>query len=156
MGKHSAVRVDLSGIIEASLLEVPIREGSEQGGELNWSEAERRIRKQVVPGTTAVLKCDGVERRKVTSNRTDRIGMRTGVSTNQTKTISYDMLCHAFETLQATGRFDSEDFRRKFAKKYEAAPCRYSMTGGVLVEVGLAKLVAGRGEDACYYVIEPS
>jgi hypothetical protein len=78
--------------------------------------------------------------------------MRTGAATKQTKTISYDMLRHAFETLEECGRFDSGDFRSKFAEAYDAAQCRFSMTGGVLVEVGLAELIPGTGEKACHYV----
>jgi hypothetical protein len=119
---------------------------------MNWAKVELLIRKRIIPRETEVLKCDGVERRQVTSNRGDKIGMRTGVTSFQTKAISYEMLCYAFETLQTTGRFDSRAFRSKFSEEYAAAPCRYSMTGGVLVEVGVATLVAGDSEDGCYYL----
>jgi len=122
---------------------------------MDWSEAERRIRRQIVPAS-AVLKCDGIERRKIVSNGTDRITIRTGVSTSQTKTISYEMLKHAFDVLETTGRFDSAAFRRKFQREYAAAPCRYSMTGGVLVEVGVAEIEPGRSEGRCRYIaVEP-
>ena len=118
---------------------------------MEWTEAEQRIREQIVPGT-GVLKCNGLSRRDVISNRPDRIVMRTGVKTAQTKTVSYAMLKHAFDVLQATGRFDSADFRRKFQKEYVAAPCRYSMTGGVLVEVGVARLEPGLSDRSCRYI----
>jgi hypothetical protein len=78
--------------------------------------------------------------------------MRTGAATKQTKTISYDMLRYAFETLERCGRFDSSDFHSKFAEAYDAAPCRFSMTGGVLVEVGLAEIVRGPSDKTCHYV----
>ena len=119
---------------------------------MKWIEAKRLIRGVVLPGKTAILKCDGVGRRAVTAHTAQKISMRTGVATKQTKTISYDMLQHAFETLEGHGRFDSSDFRSKFAEAYDAAPCRFSMTGGVLVEVGLAELVPGPVEKACSYV----
>lgn len=88
----------------------------------------------------------------VTSNSGQTIGMRTGVATRHTKTISYEMLRHAFDTLQAQGRFDSTDFRARFGAEYRSAPCRYSMTGGVLVEVGVAVLVPADAEEGCHYL----
>jgi len=78
--------------------------------------------------------------------------MRTGATTKHTKAITYRMLRHAFDVLQTNGRFDSGDFRLKFDAEYKSAPCRYSMTGGVLVEIEAATLVPGHGEEGCYYV----
>lgn len=119
---------------------------------MKWSQVAQRIRTQVVAGRTSVLKCDGIERRAVTSNTGQRIGMRTGVATRHTKAITYDMLRYGFEVLQARGKFDSADFRAKFSTEYQAAPCRYSTTGGVLVEVGVAILVPGDAEERCHYL----
>ena len=119
---------------------------------MDWSQVERKIRADIIPGTTGVLKCDGIERRTVTSNAGAGIGMRTGVRTGQTKAIKYPMLRLAFESLDLRGRFDLDDFKSRFASEYSAAPCRYSMTGGVLIEIGLAKLVrSSRGEE-CHYL----
>lgn len=118
---------------------------------MKWSEAESRIRVQIVAGRTDILKCDCVRRRPVTSHTAQAIGMRTGATTKQTKWITYDMLRHAFEVLQTKGRFDSADFRLKFDDQYRAAPCRYSMTAGILVEIGAATLSRGIGEG-CYYL----
>jgi hypothetical protein len=78
--------------------------------------------------------------------------MRTGFQTRHTKAITYEMLQLAFDTLNATGRFDSTAFRKAFDAEYRAAPCRYSMTGGVLVELGVASLVPGTGEEGCHYL----
>lgn len=118
---------------------------------MTWQEIEHRLHLEIRPGSSSILKADGRERRTVTSNRGRRIGMRTGVTTKQTKAIDYDMIRDAFETLMLRGRFDSADFRRRFRRAYDAAPCRFSMTGGVLVELGLASLEpAERGEEAVY------
>jgi hypothetical protein len=76
--------------------------------------------------------------------------MRTGK--RQSKAITYEMIEYAFDVLQRTGRFDSRDFRSRFAAEYAAAPCRYSMTGGVLVEVGVATIVPGEGDEECHYL----
>lgn len=119
---------------------------------MTWQQAEALIRTKILPGGRGVLKCDGVERRPVTSHSNSTIGMRTGVTTKQTKAITYQMLRHAFDTLDKQGHFDSADFRSKFDNQYRAAPCRYSMTGGVLVEIGVAKLVQSDGPNGCYYV----
>ena len=116
-----------------------------------WAIAQQRIRSYIVPRHATILKCDGVERRLVTNNTANKISMRTGDEINQTKAITYEMLHAAFDTLQSTGRFTSADFQRRFPREYKAAPCRYSMTGGVLVEVGIAELIPG---DSCDYVLK--
>lgn len=119
---------------------------------MNWSEAEKKIQARVIAGSTSVLKCDGVERRPVTSNNGKKIGMRTGAMTQNTKAITYEMLRYAFEVLQTKGKYDCRDFGSRFGVEYRAAPCRYSMTGGVLVEIGVATLVLGEGEEGCHYL----
>jgi hypothetical protein len=40
----------------------------------------------------------------------------------------------------------------KFAAEYVAAPCRYSMIGGVLVEIGIATLIPSRGDEGYYHL----
>ncbi len=100
-----------------------------------------RIQKEIIPYKTMVSKANGKERRLVTSNEERKIGMKTGVKTNQTKSITYDMVQYALDTLNAKGCFGSSDFRAGFGDKYRSAPCRFSMTGGILVELGLARQV---------------
>jgi len=108
---------------------------------MNWQQLEQRIKNEIEPGRTAILKSNGDERRIVTSNDGRTIRMRTGVETDSDKAISYEMIKSAFETLIEKGKFDSVDFRAQFSKEYRNAPCRYSMTGGVLVELGVAQRV---------------
>jgi hypothetical protein len=55
----------------------------------------------------------------------------------------------------AEGSFDSTDFRARFNDEYNAAPCRFSMTGGILVELGMANLVPGLNEKTCRYTKKP-
>lgn len=114
-----------------------------------WPDVRRRL-KTLGPGR-AILKCDGVGNRQIMNNDSEAISIRTGVKTTQTKAISYEMLEYAFEVLNQTGRFTSADFRRRFGQEYAAAPCRFSMTGGVLVEIGAARLVLGKREGGCAY-----
>ena len=70
-----------------------------------WPDVRRRIT-AVLPGR-AILKCDGIGSRPVTSNDSAAISMRTGVKTAQTKAISYEMLEYALAVLNQTGRFTS-------------------------------------------------
>lgn len=114
-----------------------------------WPDVRRRL-KTLGPGC-AIPKCDGIGHRSVINNGSETISMRTGVKTAQTKAISYEMLEYALSVLNQTGRFTSADFRRRFSQEYTAAPCRFSMTGGVLVEIGAATLVPGTREGRCAY-----
>ena len=117
----------------------------------NWVELAQRIKTEIQQERSAILKSDGDERRPVILNDGQEIGMRTGRTTQAVHTISYDMIRFAFETLSKTGKFDSDDFRSRFASEYGIATCRYSMTGGVLVELGVAvRVITGR--NRCYYV----
>lgn len=118
---------------------------------MNWGELKGRIQTEIRPRHSAILKSNGVERRVVTSNNGRKIGMRTGVKTNQSKAITYEMIEHAYATLSRTGRFDSASFRARFKDEYAAGPCRFSMTGGILVELGVADIVPNEDETTCFY-----
>ncbi|PLS79572.1 MAG: hypothetical protein CYG59_12530 [Chloroflexi bacterium] len=119
---------------------------------MNWQELEKRIESDIIPGRTRILKANGKERRLVTFNTGRKIGMRTGVNTYQTKAITYEMVRDAFNTIEVRGRFDATDFRRSFDKEYRDGPCRFSMTGGILVELGVADLVSTETSQRCYYI----
>ncbi|HLB47078.1 MAG TPA: hypothetical protein VJL59_08620 [Anaerolineales bacterium] len=121
---------------------------------MTWKELEKRIQREIRPRKSAILKADGKERRIVTSNKGGKIGMRTGKETNNTKAVTYEMIRFAFDTVSREGRFDSDDFRNGFRDKYNAAPCRFSMTGGVLVELGIADLIPSEDETTCYYTLK--
>src|SRR5271168_3125405 len=118
---------------------------------MTWESTKNKIDTDIVPGKTGILKCRGTERRLVTALSKTEIHMRTGVKSKQEKKITFTMVKRGFETLQSVGRFTSEDFRAVFGKEYKDAPCRYSMTGGVLVEIGVARRVPGSNDKSCYY-----
>lgn len=122
---------------------------------MNWQELEKRVQTEIRPHRSRILKADGKGRRLVTSNRGRKIGMRTGVKTSQSKAITYDMIKYAFETLSTKGSFDSTDFCACFNDEYDAAPCRFSMTGGILVELDVAKIVPSANEETCHYTKKP-
>jgi len=119
---------------------------------MTWNIIEQKLKSRIIPKHTRILKSDGTGRRLVVSNDGVKIGMETGVQTAQTKAITYDMIRNAYETLVGKGRFDSSDFRKKYQREYEAGPCRYSMVGGVLVELGVARLMSARSNRSCYYL----
>jgi len=119
---------------------------------MTWSIIEQKLKSHIIPKKNKILKCDGNGRRLVVSNDGVKIGMETGLQTAQTKAITYDMIKNAYETLMEKGRFDSSDFRKKYQSEYEAGPCRYSIVGGVLVELGVARLKSARSNRSCYYL----
>ena len=108
---------------------------------MKWDTIAKQIKTEIIPNESRILKSDGDERRLVVSNDGKEIGMRTGVETETVHTISYEMIRFAFEAVSKTGKFDSSDFRRQFKAEYKAATCRYTMTGGILVELGIAKRI---------------
>jgi len=119
---------------------------------MTWNIIEQKLKNNIIPKRTKILKCDGAGRRLVVSNDGVKIGMETGLQTAQTKAITYEMIKNAYESLIGKGRFDSSDFRKKYQSEYEAGPCRYSMVGGVLVELGVARLMSAVSSRSCYYV----
>jgi len=119
---------------------------------MTWNIIEQELKSRIIPKRTRILKCDGTGRRLVVSNDGVKIGMETGVQTAQTKAITYDMIRNAYETLIGKGRFDSSDFRKNYQSEYAAGQCRYSMVGGVLVELGVARLMSARSNRSCYYL----
>jgi hypothetical protein len=116
---------------------------------MNWQDLEQRIRTEIQPGHRGILKCKGDKRRPIISNDGHKIAMRTGVETNTAHTISYKMIQYAFERLSKNGALNSADFRARFGREYKNATCRYSMVGGVLVEMGVAQ--RHPIGNSCYY-----
>lgn len=76
--------------------------------------------------------------------------MRTGVRTNNTKSITYEMIKYAFEKIISGGDFDSLYFQKRYLKEYQNGPCHFSMTGGILVEMGVAERIPF-GANSCVY-----
>ena len=118
---------------------------------MNWQELEKRIRTELTPNHRGILKCKCDERRHIVSNDGLKIVMKTGIKTDTSHSISYKMIRYAFEKLAKREVFNSSYFRNRFGKEYKNAPCRYSMTGGVLVEMGVAnRHPTGK---SCYYTL---
>ena len=123
--------------------------------EIDWPELEKRIKRQIKPKSSRILKCDGIERWRVTSNNGHKIGMQIGSTPHQTKAITYEMIKLAFDTVMNNEQFNSHKFRERYKDQYEAGPCRFSMAGGILVELGVATLMPADTEDDCYYIKKP-
>lgn len=118
---------------------------------ITWQEFKNRIQTEIHPNHSCILKADGKGRRLVTSNKRHKVAMSTGKKTS--KAITYDMIRYAFHTLSVKGSFDSKDFRDRFDDEYRAAPCRFSMTGGILVELDVANIEPS--PKACRYTKKP-
>jgi len=119
----------------------------------DWEEVAEQIQRKLTPRHRGILKCQGDDRRDIVSNDGRTISMRTGVETNATKSITYQMIKHAFDRLKAGCVFDSLYFRKRYFREYRnRGSCLYSMVGGVLVELKLADRLPKDGKS-CYYAL---
>ncbi len=118
----------------------------------DWEEVAERIQIELTPEHHGILKCQGEDRRKIVSNDGQTIKMYTGKNnTKPPKPITYEMIKYAFDRLKAGRVFDSPYFQKQYRKEYKSGPCRYSMVGGVLVELKLADRHPAP-HRSCYYV----
>lgn len=76
--------------------------------------------------------------------------MRTGVRTNNAKSITYEMIKFAFEKITSGEDFDSSYYQKRYFKEYQNGQCRFSMIGGILVEMGEAERIPF-GTNSCVY-----
>jgi len=104
---------------------------------MNWDEISKRIDNEITVGTKIPKTIGGS--RPVTRIVGDRIYMRTGVETNAEKYITKEMIRFAYENLDRG--FDSRMLRQRFPREFSQGSCVFSMTGGVLERLGLAKRV---------------
>jgi hypothetical protein len=118
---------------------------------MKWKELKKRILKKITSDHRGILKCKCNERRSIVSNDGHKVVMKTGINTRASHSITYEMIYYAFEKLAKKEVFDSPYFRKRFEKEYKNAPCRYSMTGGILVEMGVANRHPTR--KSCYYTL---
>lgn len=117
---------------------------------MTWQQLENRIRSEIQPNHKGILKCRGDERRPVVSNDGKEITMRTGVKTNSSKSITYEMIKFAFEKIESGEDFDSSYYQKHYPNEYINGPCRYSMVGGILVEMEEAERIPV-GRNSCIY-----
>lgn len=107
----------------------------------DWDKVKKDIQK-LNSEHDGILKCRGDKRRDIISTDDQGIRIKTGVKSKTTKLIPYDMIKYGFDRLKAGCIFDSPCFH----EEYPGNDCRYSIVGGILVELGLADRIP------CYYV----
>ena len=110
---------------------------------ISWEEISRRVDDEIKMGTK-VPKIDG-KTRVVTKKVNSKIYMRTGVQTTYEKYTTKEILRYSFEAIQAGEAFNSRGLRLKFPQEYSQGSCVFSMTGGILELLGIAKYVRGKG-----------
>jgi hypothetical protein len=108
------------------------------------------IRAEIQPGHRGILKCRGDGRRLIISNRGNEIFVRTGVETDAEKIVTYEMIKFAYERITSGRGFDSGYYKSRYPKEYRDGPCRYSIVGGILVEMGEAERIP-HGANSCIY-----
>jgi hypothetical protein len=104
---------------------------------MNWEEISKRIDREVTEGIEVPHTQGGY--RPVTQKVGSKIYMRTGVETDAERYTNKEMIKYAFEKIQSGGRFISDDLKSKFPE-YSQGTCVFSMTGGILQLLGIAKL----------------
>lgn len=106
---------------------------------MEWEEILEELEKRVKVGTE-VPKTDG-NTRVVTKILANRIYMRTGVKTQAHKYITEELIKYAYNIIVSGGTFDSKGLRKAFPNEYNQGGCVFSMTGGVLEILGIAKYI---------------
>jgi len=113
----------------------------------NWEEIGREIDAKIRGGVKVPKTDEGF--RPVTRIVNDRIYARTGVKTEQDKYTTKDMLRFAYQSLVSEGQFDYNVLERQFPQECKQGTCVYSITGGILEKLGLAKR-SKRGNKTLY------
>lgn len=70
---------------------------------------------------------------------TGKIEMRTGVITRAKKYITKEMIQWAYNKIQSGEKFNAKDLAKEFPKEYSQGDCVFSMTGGIIVLLGVAE-----------------
>ncbi|MCD6255357.1 MAG: hypothetical protein J7J44_03680 [Deltaproteobacteria bacterium] len=109
----------------------------------DWEELSTEIDEKIKVGTD-VPKTNG-RTRKVTKIVGNRIYMRTGVQTRAEKYTTKEMIKYAFTVIKSRKAFTAADLKSKFPKEYSQGSCVFSMTGGILEFLGVAKYIRGIG-----------
>ena len=110
---------------------------------MNWEEISQNIEREIKI-RTEVPKTDG-RTRTVTKKVGSRIYMRTGVKTLAEKYTTKDMLQYAYNTMKLGEPFTAAGLKSNFPREYKQGGCVFSMTGGVLELLGVARYVRGIG-----------
>lgn len=104
-------------------------------------EARQSAVKDLVQGRISIglriPKTDGTLR-PVTKLSGQKIWMHIG-DKSRDKSIEIDMVCWMYEQLARRELVGCREFRGRFGKEYSSGPCRFSMVGGVLEYLKLAK-----------------
>jgi len=116
----------------------------------DWEEVEKEIQK-LNSIHRGILECRGNARREIVKNDGRTISMWMTKKQKSKKSITYQMIKYAFDRLRGGCIFNSPYFRLSYEREYLSGSCRYSMVGGILVELGLATR-HNTGRNSCYYV----
>ncbi|MBM3150789.1 MAG: hypothetical protein FJZ96_01065 [Chloroflexi bacterium] len=117
---------------------------------MTWQQLEKRIRSEIQPGHRGILKCRGNDRRSIIANNGNEISIRTGVKTDNAKSVTYEMIKYAYDIITCGKIFDSTYYQNRYSKEYRDGQCRYSIVGGILVEMGEAERIPS-GTNSCLY-----
>jgi len=113
---------------------------------MEWNEVSKKIDEEIKVGTKAP-KTDG-RTRVVTKINGEKIQMRVGVKTTAKKYTTKEMIQFAHNMINSGEYFTSTDLKAKYPREYDQGSCVFSMTGGILELVDVARCIpnpSGRG-----------
>ncbi len=117
---------------------------------MTWQQLKERILTEIQPSHQGILKCRGDKRRSIVSNDGNKILIKTGVKPNTAKPITYEMIKFAYDKISSGEDFDSAYYQNRYANEYHNGPCRYSIVGGILVEMAEAERIPFGGNSCIY------
>lgn len=110
---------------------------------MEWEELSNIIDNTIEIGTE-IPKADG-KTRLVTKKVGSKIYVRTGVKTKSEKYTTKEMIKYAYNTIKSGKILNSKSLKSNFPKEYSQGDCVFTMTGGILVLLEIARYVPGQG-----------
>ena len=110
---------------------------------MKWKDISNAVEKEIKYGVHVPKAVGGT--RLVTGVRNSRIYMQIGVKTKAEKYVTKDMIKYAYDKIKSGKQFTSTALKSKFPREYKQGHCVFSMTGGILEFLGVAKYVRGSG-----------
>jgi hypothetical protein len=104
---------------------------------MSWHEILQRIDREIRVGTEVPKTKGGT--RPVTKKMNSRIYLRTGIKTQAEKFTTIKMLRYAYNTIRINNVFKAKNLKSKFKDECKQGTCVFSMTGGILVVLKLAR-----------------
>jgi len=102
-------------------------------------EFSEMVNRKIIVGTEVPKTRGGTRTVTKIDDSVGRIQMRTGVKTNARRYVTKEMIQWAYNKIQSGEKFNAKDLAKEFPKECSQGDCVFSMTGGILVLLGVAE-----------------